>query len=595
MAIDFRSARQGLGRALPKISLAALWAVRQVGILELMTREGEVVASTVGKYRLRGLHAQGAMGSVYLAEDPILNRQVAIKFMAQGTVEDETRFLQEARVVASLVHPHIVVLLDFGFYKGTPYLVMEYLPGLSLDKWIKDPRTLPEIARVMRGVCLGLRHAHGHGVLHRDIKPSNIIVLPDGEAKLIDFGVARAPESKLTTAGTIMGTPQYLAPEIIHNGEYSPKSDLYSLGVVFYELLVKENPFQANNLAACLHKILSYTPPLLHTLKPEVPVELSLTVAAYMEKDPQRRPGSVEGLLNTLEVLQSSRSSGQAFVETAATTKLETRKKGRRGALWLGLTALLASGVISWVFFRSPRGEKLVNTAWVSPQASPTPAFAPTPFATVPSGERNPGPSEGSGIFPTPFSSSTAFPKASPTATLRRPPQEDRQASRPLPQGGATKRSPEPSPALMENSVPRQAGGVLPTPTPTPVTWPPATAISTRTVPAESLPLPSPVPEPSRTPQRPRLELMAASSLRRGGQGTVRLLGKELEKNGQWLFLRGGKPTTALSVVGFQRLSSETIVLEVAVSEEAPLGVFTLIYQTKDGLRSNGILLEVVL
>ncbi len=200
------------------------------------------------------------MGAVYLGEDPFIGRRVAIKVMRPQVEEGAERFLQEARTIGSLSHPNIVLLHDFGFAGELPYLVMEHVDGTILDKWLAEPRDARERLRVLAGLCRAVTYAHSRGVLHRDLKPSNVLVRSDGEAKLLDFGIARVENTRMTATGVVLGTPEYLAPELLGSGKFSPRSDMYALGLVAYELFGGRNPFGADTVAACLRRVLEVEP-----------------------------------------------------------------------------------------------------------------------------------------------------------------------------------------------------------------------------------------------------------------------------------------------------------------------------------------------
>ena len=205
----------------------------------------------IGKYKVLRELGRGAMGAVYLGEDPFIGRRVAIKVMRPQVEEGAERFLQEARTVGSLSHPNIVLLHDFGFAGELPYLVMEHVDGTILDKWLAEPRDARERLRVLAGLCRAVAYAHSRGVLHRDLKPSNVLVRSDGEAKLLDFGIALVENTRMTATGVVLGTPEYLAPELLGSGRFSPRSDMYALGLVAYELFGGRNPFAADTVAAC--------------------------------------------------------------------------------------------------------------------------------------------------------------------------------------------------------------------------------------------------------------------------------------------------------------------------------------------------------
>ena len=254
----------------------------------------------IGKYRILRELGRGAMGAVYLAEDPFIARRVAIKVMRPQVEEGSERFLQEARTVGSLSHPNIVLLHDFGFFGELPYLVMEHVEGTILDRWLAEPHEPQARLRVLAGLCRAVLYAHSRGVLHRDLKPSNVLVRSDGEAKLLDFGIARVENTRLTATGVVLGTPEYLAPELLGSGGFSPRSDMYALGLVAYELFGGRNPFAADTVAACLRRVLEVAPAPLAADSP-APAEVAAEVMRCLAKDPAHRPESPEHLLAATE------------------------------------------------------------------------------------------------------------------------------------------------------------------------------------------------------------------------------------------------------------------------------------------------------
>ncbi len=255
----------------------------------------------IGKFRVLRLLGQGAMGRVFLAEDPLIDRKVAIKVMtAEGDEEARERFRNEARAAGQMSHPNIVQLFEFGFHEGQPYLVMEYLVGESLDLWLTRPQPLPARLSVLLDLCRAIGHAHSRGVLHRDVKPSNLQVLPDGVCKLMDFGIARSRSVQLTATGTILGTPEFIAPEVLKDAGYSNRSDLFAVGLVVYQTLSGANPFHAATLEGCLMRVLTYQPPPLAEACPDVPAELSAVISSYLSKAPEERPADVRPLIAAL-------------------------------------------------------------------------------------------------------------------------------------------------------------------------------------------------------------------------------------------------------------------------------------------------------
>lgn len=259
----------------------------------------------IGKFRVQRLLGQGAMGRVFLAEDELIDRQVAVKMMtSEGDDEARERFRNEARIVGQLSHPNIVHLHEFGFHQGQPYLVMEYLVGESLDLWLARPQPLKAKLAVLLDLCQAIGHAHSRGVLHRDIKPSNLQVLPDGTCKLMDFGIARSRAVHLTATGMILGTPEFIAPEVLQDAGYSTRSDLFAVGLVVYQTLAGSNPFHAGTLEGCLTRVLTHEPPPLAEVCTDVSVELSDEVSKALRKTPEDRPADVSNLMAALRGLQ---------------------------------------------------------------------------------------------------------------------------------------------------------------------------------------------------------------------------------------------------------------------------------------------------
>ena len=208
----------------------------------------------IGKYRILGKIGQGAMGEVYKAHDPVLGRFVAIKTISKGISSDEKareRFQHEAQSAAHLNHPNIITVYDFGEEEGTIYMAMELLEGTDLRELI-EKRALTKIAEklgIMEQICDGLAFAHAKGVVHRDLKPGNIHILPSGQVKIMDFGLARRSEDAARTS-VIMGTPYYMAPEQAQGERATARSDIFALGAVFYELLSGRRPFTGDSIPA---------------------------------------------------------------------------------------------------------------------------------------------------------------------------------------------------------------------------------------------------------------------------------------------------------------------------------------------------------
>ena len=265
---------------------------------------GEVVG---GRYELQELVGSGGMSSVYRALDRLLERNVALKILHPHFVDDEEyveRFRREARAVAQLSHPNIVTVIDRGEADGQQYIVFEYIDGASLKQLIDRTGPLPtrRAIELTLQVADALCFAHQAGLVHRDIKPQNVLVTDDGEAKVTDFGIARSldVEHGVTQTGTVLGTSNYLSPEQARGQTVTPSTDVYSLGVVVYELLTGEVPFPGDNFVAVAMKHINEPPPSLLERRPDVPLRLVDAVERALAKDPAERFPSMEAFATEL-------------------------------------------------------------------------------------------------------------------------------------------------------------------------------------------------------------------------------------------------------------------------------------------------------
>src|SRR3954468_16412160 len=291
-----------------------------------------------GRYRVMRKLGAGGMANVYLAEDQELGRRVAIKILNERHAGDEQfveRFRREAKNAASLSHQNIVSIYDRGEAEGTYYIAMEYLDGRSLKELIlsRGPAPMSVAVDYARQILSALRFAHRNGIVHRDIKPHNVLVDPEGHVKVTDFGIARAGASQMTEEGSIIGTAQYLSPEQARGTQVDQRSDLYSLGIVLYEMLTGEVPFTGDSPVEIAMKHLSATPPPLRDKRPELPTALEMIVLRALAKDPAARYQTADEMDADLERvgrgLAVSRETeeaattvlrGGAFADGAATT-----------------------------------------------------------------------------------------------------------------------------------------------------------------------------------------------------------------------------------------------------------------------------------
>jgi len=249
--------------------------------------------SQLGRYEVLGELGQGAMGVVYKAKDPLIDRQVAIKTINLGLAEDELeeyegRFYQEAKAAGRLNHPNIVTIYDVGKSGEIAYIAMEFLQGRELRDIMRDEGDLPveQVLDIVAQVASGLAYAHEHGIVHRDIKPSNIMVIRDGHVKITDFGIARMASSAVRTqTGMVLGSPKYMSPEQVLGKEIDQRSDIFSLGVMLYEMLTHEAPFFGENVNAIMYQTLNAVPKPPSVLNTGVPEMLNFIVAKALAKE----------------------------------------------------------------------------------------------------------------------------------------------------------------------------------------------------------------------------------------------------------------------------------------------------------------------
>ena len=276
----------------------------------------------LGIYKLERRLGRGGMGEVYLARDTQLDRPVAIKLLLAAHADNEMlvqRFQREARAVARLSHPNIVQIFSVGEEDGLPYLVMEYIQGVSLQEMMRGVERLPwsRVVSICGQVASALDCAHANGIVHRDIKPANILIDKQGRVRVTDFGIAKLAESQtqLTSDGMILGTPQYMSPEQCGSGAVTPSSDLFSLGVMAFEMLSGILPFRAETPAGLIRKIVMDPPPPLQDLVSDLPEEAYSIVGRLLAKDPaERYQSAVEVMLD----LKRHHSAAQAGMQTPA-------------------------------------------------------------------------------------------------------------------------------------------------------------------------------------------------------------------------------------------------------------------------------------
>jgi serine/threonine-protein kinase len=281
-------------------------------------------ATKLGRYAILSELGRGAMGVVYKATDTALERTVAVKTVnmaleREGAEKYEARFYQEARAAGSLNHPNIVTVYDVGKEGNVVYMAMEFIEGAELRSLLSAGRALPvsQAVSIAAQVAEGLGYAHEHGVVHRDVKPANIMVLADGPVKITDFGIARmrASNDELTQSGMMLGSPKYMSPEQVIGKRADHRSDIFSLGVILYEMLAGAAPFSGENVTALMYQIVNFAPPVPSAVNPAVPELLNFIVAKMLAKPLEERYQTAQELANDLRNCERQISTPAAITQ----------------------------------------------------------------------------------------------------------------------------------------------------------------------------------------------------------------------------------------------------------------------------------------
>jgi eukaryotic-like serine/threonine-protein kinase len=344
-----------------------------------------------GRYRIEGRLGVGGMSTVHLAFDERLERNVAIKLLAEHLADDPTfvsRFRREALSAARLVHPNIVQVFDFGFdeRQHQHFIVMEHVAGQSCAELLRDQGHLdvPHAVDYLSQSCKGLEYAHRNGVIHRDVKPGNLLVSDSGVVKLADFGIARATDqSSITQVGSVLGTAAYLAPEQARGEEAGPRSDIYSLGVVAYQLLSGRLPYEAVSLSELTLKQQREAPARLDVINPDVPRELAQAVSMALSIDAAARPPDA---MVFAEALQNGAKGRAPLSDTAPTAHLGTRASTE---ILADRSPPTAATRVAAAQAAAPRTRQPPPRRRMEPQrAAPRPAPAYAPAAAAPAARR---------------------------------------------------------------------------------------------------------------------------------------------------------------------------------------------------------------
>ncbi|WOQ70455.1 Stk1 family PASTA domain-containing Ser/Thr kinase [Microbacterium limosum] len=331
-----------------------------------------------GRYRVRARIARGGMATVYVATDLRLERRVALKVM-HGHLSDDAvfqgRFIQEARAAARLADPHVVNVFDQGQDEGIAYLVMEYLPGITLRELLREQKRLDvaQTITIMDATLSGLAAAHRAGIIHRDVKPENILLAEDGRIKIGDFGLARATTANTATGQMLLGTIAYLAPELVTRGQADARSDIYALGIMLYEMLVGDQPYKGEQPMQIAYRHATDTVPRPSAKNPQVPEQLDELVLWATEKVPDDRPRDAQEMLEKLREIE--REIGVTPAPTRATVGIPTVSDGGSGELTAvlpaaGTTAMASTNapgvdIDNSARLRSRAGRRRAKGAWL--------------------------------------------------------------------------------------------------------------------------------------------------------------------------------------------------------------------------------------
>jgi tRNA A-37 threonylcarbamoyl transferase component Bud32 len=311
---------------------------------------GEVLSD---RYLVEELVGTGGMSSVFRAHDQLLDRKVALKVLHQQYTDDEeyvARFRHEARAVAALSHPNIVTVIDRGEHGGRQFIVFEYVEGENLKRLIqrRGPAPVGSALELAIQVARGLSFAHQQGLVHRDVKPQNVLLNGDGQAKVTDFGIARSLDVKhgMTQTGTVLGTSDYIAPEQAQGQRVDEHTDIYSLGVVLYELLTTEVPFPGENFVAVAMRHINEPPPPIRDKRPDVSPRLEAAVQTAMAKDPRDRFATMDEFCRELEACLAESEGTQVLTPLPRRSAHRARRGVSPWPVILAVAGLIVVGAV---------------------------------------------------------------------------------------------------------------------------------------------------------------------------------------------------------------------------------------------------------
>lgn len=569
---------------------------------------------SIGKYRIQRLLGSGGMGRVYAAIDPDIGRTVAIKQITlSADPQARVRFVTEARTMGRLNHPNITTLLEFNAEAEPPFLVLEFLSGTDLSQWLLGQHTLREQLQVLADMARALEAAHAAGILHRDLKPENIRVLADGHCKLLDFGIAQSERSGLTADGHFVGTPAFVAPEVIAGEPHSLASDLYALGLCCYVVLTRSNPFHGPTLQTTIARVIQRSPPAIESQVAGLPSELAAIIHACLEKSPERRPADARLVREIIErslaqvpanlILQALPQSATTVAPVAEAlpatrnTPVSTAPAPIR-RYWLGVfgvAAMVLAAALLWRWqIRSEPSPLESSTKAPEPVSVPGPV---APTAAVDQPATAPGTEIPSALEPAPsLPQNTTETRDQPQVTPR-----DNQTTTPQ-----SSRMPE----AVAESKPAHAIDRTPSTAPKPEQEPmtaasasPAEVASNTDTPVPTVPSVRTEPDLTREPPASSapaetiavvVERFEPSHVRAGRSVTVQIQGSNLEHVTTAQVGSGLSPDSRFRVGPVQHLSGNQLRVTISVARGVPLGSYTL-QLSGPGVHADPLVLDVSL
>ncbi len=352
-------------------------AAKNLADEETVASHANFLDQTIGTYKIEKHLGAGGMGEVYLANDEKLRRQVALKFLpSEYTSDDERikRFGLEARAISALNHPNIVTIYDVGTFEGINYIATEYVEGTTLRELIGSNLKLKDTLGIIIQSCEALAAAHSRGIVHRDIKPENIMIRPDGYVKILDFGLAKLSEIDMNTMrnftktakGVIIGTPAYMSPEQVSDDDVDHRTDLWSIGVVLYEMLTGTNPFKKENRQATFQAILSQEPPIASSINNEISPELDQILIKALEKDADLSYQTASDLRADVRRVKREVDSSPSWSRSGSLTQRREAAKTRRFFWLFASTFLILVLSIGAYFYLRKDPEKPETSPWNS-------------------------------------------------------------------------------------------------------------------------------------------------------------------------------------------------------------------------------------